>query len=46
MHEETLATIREQIDEEVFAEAWEKGWMLTADKAVALALEQLAGAAT
>ena len=39
MHEETLTTIRTQLDEVAFAEAWEQGRALTADEAVALALE-------
>jgi hypothetical protein len=36
--EATLRTIREQLDEATFAEAWEEGHLLTADEAVALAL--------
>jgi predicted ATPase/class 3 adenylate cyclase len=39
-NEITLAAIREQLDEAGFAEAWEEGRSLTADEAVALALEQ------
>jgi predicted ATPase/class 3 adenylate cyclase len=38
LNEETLATIRAQLDEAVFAEAWE-GKVLTVDEAVALALD-------
>jgi tetratricopeptide (TPR) repeat protein len=38
-NEETLALIRTQLDEAAFAEAWERGRTLTADEAVALALE-------
>jgi tetratricopeptide (TPR) repeat protein len=41
MNEETLATIRTQLDEAGFAEAWEQGRKLTADEAVALALKSL-----
>jgi len=41
MNEETLATIRAQLDETAFADAWEQGRTLTADDAVALALESL-----
>jgi predicted ATPase/class 3 adenylate cyclase len=41
MMEETLTTIRTQLDEAAFAEAWEEGRKLTADEAVALALESL-----
>jgi tetratricopeptide (TPR) repeat protein len=37
-NEETLAIIREQIDETAFAEAWEEGQKLTVDEAVELAL--------
>jgi predicted ATPase/class 3 adenylate cyclase len=39
MNEGTLAAIRDQLDEAALAEAWEQGWSLTADEAVALALE-------
>ncbi len=42
MNEETLATIRTQLDEAAFAEAWEQGRVLTVDEAVALALNSLA----
>ena len=38
-NEETLARIGAQLDETAFAEAWERGRTLTADEAVALALE-------
>jgi len=41
MHEETLTTIRTQLDEVAFAEAWEQGRALTADEAVALALHSM-----
>jgi non-specific serine/threonine protein kinase len=39
MNEETLTAIRTQLDETAFAEAWEQGQTLTADEAVALALD-------
>ncbi len=39
--EETLTTIRAQLDEATFAEAWEQGRTLAADEAVALALDSL-----
>ena len=39
INEETLTTIRTQLDEAAFAEAWEQGRALTLDEAVALALE-------
>jgi predicted ATPase/class 3 adenylate cyclase len=41
MNEETLATIRTQLEEAALAEAWEQGQALTIDEAVALALESL-----
>jgi tetratricopeptide (TPR) repeat protein len=41
VNEETLAAIRTQLDEAAFTEAWEQGRKLTADEAVALALESL-----
>jgi predicted ATPase len=41
MNEETLATIRTQLDEESLASAWEQGRMLRGDEVVALALDQL-----
>jgi predicted ATPase len=44
MNEETLTKIRTQLDDEAFAEAWEQGRMLTADDAVALALDALESA--
>jgi tetratricopeptide (TPR) repeat protein len=40
-NEEALATIRQQLDEAAFDIAWEQGRSLTADEAVALALEAL-----
>jgi len=40
-NERTLATIRAQLDEAVFAEAWEQGRALTVGEAVALALASL-----
>jgi len=39
--EEALATIRGQLDEGALAKAWEEGRVLTADEAVALALNSL-----
>jgi len=39
--ERTLTTIRAQLDEATFAEAWEQGRTLTADEAIALALDSL-----
>ena len=39
--QEALTAIRHQLDEAAFAAAWEQGRMLTADEAVALALESL-----
>ena len=39
MEEEALATIRTQLDEVAVAEAWERGRKLTADEAVAVALD-------
>ena len=38
-NEETLTTIRKQLGESVFAEAWEQGKSLTVDEAIALALD-------
>lgn len=38
-NQETLETIRAQLDQAAFAEAWEQGRTLTADEAVALALD-------
>ena len=39
--EKTLAVIRTQLDEPAFARAWEQGRTLTADEAVAVALDSL-----
>jgi predicted ATPase/class 3 adenylate cyclase len=39
MNENTLSSIRAQLDEAAFAEAWEQGRTLTADEAAALALD-------
>ena len=39
--EKALTAIRHQLDEAAFADAWEQGRSLTADEAVALALESL-----
>jgi len=39
MNDLTRATVRTQLDEAAFAEAWEQGKKLTLDEAVALALE-------
>jgi hypothetical protein len=44
-YEEALETIRSQLDEAAFAEAWEQGRKLTDDEAVALALRALGEAA-
>jgi len=41
MNEQTLLAIRARLDESAFAEAWEQGRALTADEAVALALDSL-----
>jgi hypothetical protein len=41
MNEETLATIRTQLDEAAFDEEWERGRSLTVDEAVSLALQEL-----
>jgi hypothetical protein len=38
-NEQTLATIRSQLDEAATAEAWERGRALTVDEAVSLAIE-------
>jgi hypothetical protein len=40
-NDEALTLIRLEIDETAFAGAWEHGRTLTADDAVALALEEL-----
>jgi predicted ATPase/DNA-binding SARP family transcriptional activator len=42
--EKTLTAIRHQLDESAFAEAWERGRTLTADEAVAVALDSLTAA--
>ncbi len=39
--DKTLALIHEQLDEDTFSRAWEQGRALTADEAVALALDTL-----
>jgi predicted ATPase len=44
--EKALTVIRHQLDEAAFAKAWEQGLTLTADEAVALALDSLAAAGT
>ena len=41
MNEETLTTIRAQLDDAAFAQAWEQGLTLTTDEAVTLALDSL-----
>ncbi len=41
MNDETLAEVRAQLGERDFAEAWERGATLTADDALALALDSL-----
>ncbi|MEX0985009.1 MAG: adenylate/guanylate cyclase domain-containing protein [Actinomycetota bacterium] len=41
MNEETLTTIRDQLDDAAFAQAWEQGLTLTTDEAVTLALDSL-----
>ncbi len=41
MNERTLTAIRAQLDEAASAEAWEQGRKLTADEAVALALDSM-----
>jgi len=40
----TLAVIHTQLDDDAFANAWELGVGMTADEAVALALDSLAAA--
>lgn len=40
-NEQALTTIRTQLDEAAFAEAWEQGQALTVDEAVALAFDSL-----
>jgi hypothetical protein len=37
----TLAALHTQLDDAVFAQAWERGLTMTADEAVALALDSL-----
>jgi predicted ATPase len=46
MNEQTLTTIRGQLEEAAFAEAWEQGGTLTVDEAVALALGEAGGASS
>jgi hypothetical protein len=41
MNEETLAAIRTRLDNAALAEVWEQGRALTADEAVALALDSV-----
>ena len=41
INEKTLEPIHAQLDEAAFADAWEQGRALTADEAVALALDSL-----
>ena len=41
LNEKTLATIRAQLDDAAFAEAWDQGRALTLDEAVALALDSV-----
>jgi hypothetical protein len=41
MNEETITSIRAQVDEAAFAEAWEQGRKLSVDEAVALALDSV-----
>jgi hypothetical protein len=40
----TLAVIHTELDDTAFAKAWEQGLTMTADEAVALALDSLAAA--
>jgi hypothetical protein len=40
-NDEALVLIRARLDDDAFAEAWERGRKLTIDEAVALALEEL-----
>jgi len=40
-NEETLAIVQSELDEALFAEAWEQGRTLTADEAVTLALDSI-----
>jgi hypothetical protein len=41
MNQDTRATIRAQLGEAAFASAWEQGQAMTADEALALAVESL-----
>ena len=41
VNEKTLMSIHAQLDDAAFAEAWDQGRALTADEAVALALDAL-----
>jgi predicted ATPase/class 3 adenylate cyclase len=41
MNEDTLSVARPQLDDAAFAKAWEEGRQLTADEAIALALDSL-----
>ena len=43
-NDKAVTMVRAELDEAAFAEAWERGRMLTLDEAVALALEELADA--
>jgi predicted ATPase/class 3 adenylate cyclase len=43
-NEETLALVREQLDEEAFTDAWERGRAMSADEAFELALASAGGA--
>jgi hypothetical protein len=38
MNEKTLAAVRDQLDEDAIARAWDEGTRMTVDEAVALAL--------
>jgi hypothetical protein len=40
MHEAALVAIRQELDEAAVAKAWEDGLKLTADEAVALAVDE------
>ena len=44
IREKTLAVLHTQLDEAAFAQSWEEGLTMTADEAVALALDSLAPA--
>lgn len=41
MNEQTLAAVRDRIDEEELARAWERGRLLSLDQALVLALDAL-----